>query len=233
MSKSVTTVEVWKECISSLSDSKFFELMRLYLGEIETPYNKQRLIEQLAGFIKNPANSDSMIALLDEYDIKLLTAIAFVPNATQDTLVQFFTAEYTMADIFSGLSNLTARLFVFEQKDAYSAKKYLRINPIIWEKLEPYIKLSNIINNSNNSNLTSDKNSRMICNLSSNIHGAIKKNTFARIQAVFAGHEKTIQLILTAFINLNLVREGEKSYQIDYERFEIFAKLEESQQYAL
>ena len=145
MSKSVTTVEVWKECISSLSDSKFFELMRLYLGEIETPYNKQRLIEQLAGFIKNPANSDSMIALLDEYDIKLLTAIAFVPNATQDTLVQFCTAEYTMADIFSGLSNLTARLFVFEQKDAYSAKKYLRINPIIWEKLEPYIKLSNII----------------------------------------------------------------------------------------
>ena len=145
MSKSVTTVEVWKECISSLSDSKFFELMRLYLGEIETPYNKQRLIEQLAGFIKNPANSDSMIALLDEYDIKLLTAIAFVPNATQETLVQFFAAEYTMADIFSGLSNLTARLFVFEQKDAYSAKKYLRINPIIWEKLEPYIKLSNII----------------------------------------------------------------------------------------
>jgi hypothetical protein len=50
-----------------------------------------------------------------------------------------------MADIFSGLSNLTARLFVFEQKDEYSSKKYLRINPIIWEKLEPHIKLSNII----------------------------------------------------------------------------------------
>ena len=246
MSKSVTTVEVWKECISSLSDSKFFELMRLYLGEIETPYNKQRLIEQLAGFIKNPANSDSMIALLDEYDIKLLTAIAFVPNATQDTLVQFFTAEYTMADIFSGLSNLTARLFVFEQKDAYSAKKYLRINPIIWEKLEPYIKLSNIIspaelvktNIDDTFSISPDLLAAFIsfvntkgCSCKSD--GAIKKNTFARIQAVFAGHEKTIQLILTAFINLNLVREGEKSYQIDYERFELFAALNPLQQYAL
>ena len=246
MSKSVTTVEVWKECISSLIDSKFFELMRLYLGEIETPYNKQRLIEQLAGFIKNPANSDSMIALLDEYDIKLLTAINFIPNATQDTLVQFFTAEYTMADIFSGLSNLTARLFVFEQKDEYSSKKYLRINPIIWEKLEPYIKLSNIIspaelvktNIDDTFSISPDLLAAFIsfvntkgCSCKSD--GAVKKNTLARIQAVFAGREKTIQLILTAFINLNLVREGEKSWQIDYERFELFAALEPLQQYAL
>ncbi len=246
MSKSVTTVEVWKECISSLGDSKFFELMRLYLGEIETPYNKQRLIEQLAGFIKNPGNSDCMITLLDEYDIKLLTAIAFIPNATQDTLVQFFTAEYTMVDIFSGLSNLTARLFVFEQKDEYSSKKYLRINPIIWEKLAPYIKLGNIIspaelaktNIDDTFSISPDLLAAFIsfintkgCSCKSD--GAVKKNTLARIQAVFAGREKTIQLILTAFINLNLVREGEKSWQIDYERFELFAALEPLQQYAL
>ena len=91
-----TTVQDWTNCISSLPDSRFFEIMRLYLGEIETPYNKQRLIEQLAGFIKNKANSDSMIALLDEYDIKLLTALAFIPNATQETLIEFFAQEYTI-----------------------------------------------------------------------------------------------------------------------------------------
>ena len=49
-------VEDWTESISSLPDSRFFEIMRLYLGEIETPYNKQRLIESLAGFIKNQKN---------------------------------------------------------------------------------------------------------------------------------------------------------------------------------
>ncbi len=246
MSKSVTTVEVWKESISSLADSKFFELMRLYLGEIETPYNKQRLIEQLAGFVKNPANSQNMITLLDEYDIKLLTAIAFIPNATQETLIQFFAAEYTMADIFSQLSNLIVRLLVFEQKDLYSSKKFLRINPIIWEKLEPFIKLENIIspielaktNIDDVFNISPDFLAAFISfvntkGCSCKADGVFKKNTLARVQTIFAGHEKTIQLILTAFINLNLVREGEKSYQIDYERFEIFAKLEESQQYAL
>ena len=49
--------QCWADSVSSLADSKFFDIMRLYLGEIETPYNKQRLIEQLAGFIKNPVNS--------------------------------------------------------------------------------------------------------------------------------------------------------------------------------
>ena len=246
MSKSVPTVEVWKECISSLGDSKFFELMRLYLGEIETPYNKQRLIEQLAGFIKNPANSASMIALLDEYDIKLLTVIAFIPNATQETLVQFFAAEYTMADIFSGLSNLTARLFIFEQKDTYSSNKYLRINPYIWDSLKPYINLNNIIspaglvktNIDDSFFISPDILAAFVSFIntkgcSCKADGAVKKNTLTHIKSIFSGHEKTIQLILAAFINLNLVREGEKSWQIDYERFELFAALEPLQQYVL
>ena len=51
----------WQEAISSLPDKQFFNTMRLYLGEIKTPYNKQRLIEQLAGFIKNPKNMSQII----------------------------------------------------------------------------------------------------------------------------------------------------------------------------
>ena len=241
-----TTVQDWTNCISSLPDSRFFEIMRLYLGEIETPYNKQRLIEQLAGFIKNKTNSDSMIALLDEYDIKLLTALAFIPNATQETLIEFFAQEYTMAELFTELSNLIARLLVFEQKDEYSSKKYLRINPIIWQKLVPYLELANIVapaklaktNIDDNFMLTPDFLAAFISLIntkgcSCKADGVMKKNTLDKVQTVFAGHEKTIQLVLTAFINLNLVREGEKSYVIDNERFALFAALEQSQQYAL
>ena len=240
------SVETWSNCISSLPDNRFFETMRLYLGEIKTPYNKQRLIEQLAGFIRNDANSGSMIALLDEYDIKILTTLAFIPNATQETLIEFFAQEYTMADIFTELSNLIARLLVFEQKDEYSSKKYLRINPLIWDKLEPYIQLSNIISPAQTAKTNIDDvfciSPDMLAAFVSFINtkgcscksdGVMKKNTLSRIQGVFAGKEKTIQLILTAFINLNLVREGEKGFEADKERFELFAGLEPSQQYAL
>ena len=239
------SVEAWSNSISSLSDNRFFETMRLYLGEIKTPYNKQRLIEQLAGFIKNPKNSQSMIELLDEDDIKILTALAFIPNATQETLIEFFAQEYTMADLFAQLSNLISRLWVFEQKDEYSSKKYLNINPLIWDKLEPYISLSNIISPAQlvKTNiedvfcLSPDFLAAFIsfintkyCSCKSD--GVMKKNTLSRVQTVFPGKEKTIQLILNAFINLNLVRDGEKAYVIDNERFELFANLEQSHQFA-
>ena len=240
------SVETWTNCISALPDSRFFEIMRLYLGEIKTPYNKQRLIEQLAGFVKNEANSSSMLTLLDEYDIKILTALAFIPNATQETLIEFFAQEYSMADIFTELSNLISRLLVFEQQDAYSSKKYLRINPLLWDKLEPYIQLSNIIspavlekaNIDDVFSLSPDMLAAFISFIntkgcSCKADGVMKKNTLSRIQAVFPGKEKIMQLVLTAFINLNLVREGEKSYIIDNERFVLFADLPQSQQFAL
>ena len=49
----------WQEAISSLPDKQFFNTMRLYLGEIKTPYNKQRLTQQLAAFIKREENLSS------------------------------------------------------------------------------------------------------------------------------------------------------------------------------
>ncbi len=236
----------WADSISSLSDNHFFEMMRLYLGEIETPYNKQRLIENLAAFVKNEKNSNSMITLLDDFDIKILTALAFIPNASAETLMNFFSREYTMAELFTELSNLIARLFVFEKKDTYSSRKFLLINPHIWEKLEPLLSLSNIISPAELTKtniedvffLSPDFLTAFISFIntkgcSCKADGIMKKNVLAKIQAIFPGKEKTIQLILNAFINLNLVREGEKSYQIDNERFALFAELEENQQYAL
>ena len=241
-----STVENWTNSISSLPDNRFFEIMRLYLGEIETPYNKQRLIEQLAGFIKAEVNSDNMIALLDDYDLKILTALAFIPNATQETLVEFFAKEYTMAELFTELSNLISRLLIFEQKDEYSSRKLLRINPLIWGKLESLLTLSNIICPAETAKTNIDDcfcispdflaafisfiNTRG-CSCKSD--GTMKKNTLSRVQSTFAGQEKTIQLLLTAFINLNLIREGERSFIIDNERFALFAGLEQVQQYAL
>ena len=54
----------WQEAISSLPDKQFFNTMRLYLGEIKTPYNKQRLTEQLASFIRREENLQSLPLML-------------------------------------------------------------------------------------------------------------------------------------------------------------------------
>lgn len=237
--------QLWADCISSLSDSKFFDMMRLYLGEIETPYNKQRLIEQLAGFIKNPVNSDNLLALLDEYDIKLLTALDIIKNPTQESIIQFFSQDFSTAEIVTEISNLIARLLVFEEKDRYSQKKYLRINPYIYEKLKKQLVLSNIIvpavvkksSLEDVFTISPDFISAFIsfintkgCSCKSD--GMMKKNAQAKAVALFPGKQKIVQLLLTAFINLNLVHEGEKSFETDRGRLELFSELSEPQQYA-
>ena len=195
--------EAWEQSISSLSDSKFFEIVRLYLGEVETPYNKQRLIEQLAGFLKNQANSQSIISLLDEFDIEILTALWFLPNATQETLIEFFTGKYSMAQVFSELSNLMARLLVYEKSEEYSAKKILKINPFIKDKLSKYISISNVVQPSTVLQksiddvfaISPDFLAAFISFIntkgcSCKMDGEVKKNSLSKIKAIFPGHEK-------------------------------------------
>ena len=236
----------WEQSISSLSDSKFFEIVRLYLGEVETPYNKQRLIQQLAGFVKNETNAQNIICLLDDFDIEVLTALWFIPNATQESLVHFFSGQYTMAELFGELSNLMARLLVYEKSDEYGTKKFLKINPFICDRLSKYINLSNIVRPSQTAQksiddvfiISPDFLAAFISFINTKgcackMDGEVKKNSLAKIKSVFPGHEKAIQLLLIAFINLNLVREGEKTYEIDKKRFELFAALEPQKQYAL
>ena len=57
-------VELWRECLTTLPDAIFFELMRLYLGEIKTPYNKQNLIQQLGAFLHKEQVQKTILMLL-------------------------------------------------------------------------------------------------------------------------------------------------------------------------
>ena len=237
----------WQENISALPDEKLFEILRLYLGEIRTPYNKQRLIEQLAGFIRNEKNLNTMISLLDDFDIKVLTAIYYIPNADRNLLVDFFSTEYSLGEIYSELSNLTLRLLVYTEKDKYSEKKYLRINPLIADKLKPFIILGNILSETSAMSYSMDD---VFClspgfltafisflnmnGCSCKADGSIRKNDSARIEKIFPGKLKCIQLLLSAFVNLGLVFEDDdKKYVIDKKKLDFFVNLEEKQQYAL
>ena len=77
--KTENEIAQWQDAIASLSDKQFFDLIQLYLGEIKTPYNKQRLIEQLASFIHKQDNIQKILTLLDTFDVKILTAISIIP----------------------------------------------------------------------------------------------------------------------------------------------------------
>lgn len=240
-------INSWAEAISSLPDKQFFNTMRLYLGEIKTPYNKQRLTQQLAAFIKSPEHISSLLTLLDRFDVTVLTAISLIPNASQETLVNFFHTEYSITEIYAELINLIERLVIYKEKSD-TGKEFIKINPLIRENLLPYLDSKLIFPDYEAAIFSNEDLFAISPNLlaafityirirgiSCKSDGTIKKNDKNRLEEIFPGKENFIQLLMNAFVNLSLVYESEdgKGYKIDLGRIKKFAELSELQQYTL
>ncbi len=238
----------WQEAFLALPDKQFFNTVRLYLGEIKTPYNKQRLTEQLAAFIRKEENLSSLLTLLDVFDIKMLTAISLIPNATSESLADFFHGESSLTEIYAEIINLTERLLIYKEKSAYSEKEYLKINPLIYENLLPYLNINYIFPEYTAETYSYEDVFSLSPNLlaafityirirgiSCKSDGSIKKNDKKRLLEIFPDKENLIQLLMNAFVNLSLVFESkeEKGYELDFPRVQKFAELPEIQQYAL
>lgn len=244
--KAENEITRWQEAMAAQSDKQFFNTMRLYLGEIKTPYNKQRLIEQLAGFIRKPENTQSILTLMDAFDVKVLTAISILPQTNQEVLLDFFAGEYSVTELYAEIINLTERLLIYKVYDKYSDKEFLYINPFLKDEVKPYLNTSLLfppcsvsmfstddIFTLNPNILTAFISYVKVRGISCKSDGSLKKNDISRLQEIFPGREKFIQLLMTAFINLSLVKEGIKNYEIDLARSENFARLPEIQQYTL
>ena len=241
-------IDLWAESISSLNDRDFSSLIHLYIGEFKTPYNKQKLISQLASFIKTPENLNGIVTLLSEDDLRILNSIHFMPSLTQTDLITFLLEFSDAPDeikLFAKIKNLKERLLIFTAKDSYSGKEYLHINPLILETLEPYFNIKILFPDPQIAMRSTDD----IFMISPNflaafisylkIHGCacrsdgvIKKNDLNRLQEIFPGKIECIQLLLTAFINLGLVFEGPKKLEMNNARIQAFSKLPQQHQYA-
>lgn len=238
-------IKPWQDYISSLPDEKFFYVMRLYLGEIKTPYNKLKLIEQLASLIRNKTSLERIISFLDETDVKILTAISMIPNATQRTLTSFFEPEETFPFIYSRLVNLTDRLLVYTQKNEATQEDVYKINPLVVEEITPFLNPDLILPEEEPEqtffdtpfSLTPNFLAGLLsfikisgCGLKAN--GTFKKTDAAKLEEIFGDRLNCLQLLVNAFINLEILREGEKSLEPDERHLEAFASLPENKQYA-
>jgi len=100
----------WRESIVKLPDHQFFDLIQLYLGKIKTPFNKQRLAEQLSAFLRKPAIQEKIAESLDSYDILILKAVNEIPNPTQAMLSVFFSKKISYSELSEKLLNAEERL---------------------------------------------------------------------------------------------------------------------------
>jgi hypothetical protein len=136
---------LWRESLSVMPDHHFFEIIRMYLGEIKTPYNKQRLIEDLSAFLRKEDNKQMILQLLSKTDLELVTAVKEFSSATKDKLHALFSSSMTYAALYEQLMNLEERLVIYRHPDKETGRVVFELNPLLETVLLPLLKRNNLL----------------------------------------------------------------------------------------
>ena len=132
----------WRASIAQLNDNHFFELMRMYLGEIQTPFNKQKLIEALGNFLHKEEVRQNAALLISPGDIRILTAVQFMDNPTTESLTGLFSGSITCAELHETLMNLEERLLLFQYQPDSSGHPVYAINPLLQDIILPRLSVA-------------------------------------------------------------------------------------------
>lgn len=236
----------WRESFVTLPDNHFFELIRMYLGEIHSPFNKQKLVEQLGAFLHKEENRKKIISLLSETDILILSAIYYIPNATNDKLSVFFSGTMNFASLYERLLNLEERLLIYRHADKTSKQTILSINPTLEDVLLPRLSKRILLpqpvlektSQKESWTITPEKIAGFINYISYNpglcrSDGSIKKRDIEKLESIFgAGRESFFQYLTNSLINLSLIKECSQGFETEPQRLNAFCQLEEKIQYA-
>jgi hypothetical protein len=140
------TVEQWKSALITLPDTRFFDIMRGVLGNIQSPFNKQRLSDELAAFLSNKDVQKTIAAYIDEADHRIIAAVAALDGPDRRRLASFFSDEYSHAALDTLVVNLEERLILYTA-DGTSGDGggRLFLNPLLKNILLPFAEDNDVL----------------------------------------------------------------------------------------
>lgn len=234
----------FRESLTLLPDERFFEIIRTYLGQIQSPYNKTNLIEKLSAVFRKEQNQRRIISFLSDFDIKMLSVVSIVSDANQEKITDFFSKDYTLSEIYAELLSLSERLLIYSYRNPETQKKVIGINPLLENALSPYLGLNELLPESVCAvrNLESDfsLSPQFVASYVSFILSnpemckndlSIRKKESERLESIFPERKEVLSLLLNAFLNLGIAKFSEKSLLVDENRLKKFAELSEISQY--
>lgn len=240
-------VVLWRECLTRLPDNLFFELMRMYLGEIKTPYNKQNLIERLGAFLHKEQVQKKLLLLLSPTDCQLLSAILYLEHPTHKLLAQFFADSFSPVQLQESLMNLEERLLVFRNTSNLLPKEQpaFFLNPILEDSLRQRLHPSLLLPLPQE--FQNQVEGKPLPQLSANLlaafysfareypdlcrqDGTLKKRAIQRLSQIFPfrfTEDVTLffQTLIIGLKNLSLLKENSKGLEPDLQRWTAFAQL--------
>ena len=129
-------VEEWKSALMTLPESNFFELLRSVFGNIKTPFNKQRLLDDLFNLLSRDEIRNTIAAYIDDQDHKIIAAVALLDEPVPGELESFFKGEFSGAEIHALIINLEERLILYRFRDKETLR--LALNPVLKPVLVPF-----------------------------------------------------------------------------------------------
>lgn len=234
-------ISAWVQSFCTLPDDYFFEIMRMYLGDIESPFNKSNLVERLASFLRKDECKKNIAAFLSQKDVQILSAIKFLPNSSTEEIYTFLTGEFTLSEFEENLESLEDRLLIYLSK--VDAKEVLDINPMLDDVLEPYLGIDQLLYEKSVCDfeekpfvLTADFIASYISFVSCHKDllkndMSFKKRALSEMEEMYGSeNEYVISLLTKAFLNLGIFDFDEKCVSVDFDKAFEFAKLDEVDQ---
>jgi hypothetical protein len=136
-------VDFWKSAMTTLPDGAFFDLLRSIFGNVKTPYNKQKLINDLAIFLTREEIQKTISGYIDESDARVIAAIAALREPAPGELESFFAGELSYADLHDILLNLEERFIIYRFKEEGTSR--IALNPALAQVLAPFIADSSLL----------------------------------------------------------------------------------------
>ena len=109
-------LENWKKYILSLPEQVFFDIVRNYLGDVRTPFNKHDLVNKLTVFLTKDTTVEKVISLIDRADAEILTAISVLESPTVKELYRVFENKKNFYDFYLNLLNLEERMIIYRDE---------------------------------------------------------------------------------------------------------------------
>ena len=245
LSEHAKRVMLWRESFLFLEENHFFEIMKMYLGEIKTPYNKQKLIANLEGFLHKKENLVAIKSFLSDDELEIISAVVFIPDVTEEKLSSFFKNTFTYSFLYEKLLNLEERLILFKTKNENSSQGdsfVIKFNPLLEDTLFDLININRLLpqieftkTEKPAARITPELISCFISYILENPNiakqdGTLKKHSLQNIPVVFGDEVKKIEILYKAFLNLGILKETGHGAEVDWSKFSDFLNLSFAEQ---
>ena len=126
-------MQEWKNYLLNLSDRSFFDLMRVYLGELKTPFNKHDLVRSLTSMMMGTDVQQRLFSMIDDDDRRLLSSVRLLGRSTLSELHSFTGRFYSFLELHNRIENLQQRLLLCVDHD--EKHSFVQLNPMFEERL--------------------------------------------------------------------------------------------------